>query len=196
MHVSTILLACILYGHAFCLSSNPPNPAVSPRSQKWTEVRTTNGWIRGHRAPGSEAVIEYLGIPFAKPPVGDLRFAPPERFVGNSSYEASQFVSCASSGYSTYTDVYTGIVRAVGRVRFVILIASSCSDCPLSPSRPVDYPGFTPQAQQIIRYFASGAGTPQSEDCLTLNVWSRPTEIAKKQQKPVLVFFYGGRKTP
>ncbi|KAK3306821.1 Carboxylesterase, partial [Chaetomium strumarium] len=101
----------------------------------------------------------YLGIPYAKPPVGDLRFAPTQTFVATDAYEAAAF------GY----------------------------DCPLTASKPVNYPGFTPEAQRIVNYFASAAGTPQSEDCLTLNIWTRPQPAnAGKANKPVLVFFYGG----
>ncbi|KAL2881438.1 hypothetical protein SGCOL_003003 [Colletotrichum sp. CLE4] len=122
-------------------------------------VPTSNGPITGHPASNSSDVLEFLGIPYGKPPVGDLRFAPPQRFAGNGSYEASNF------GF----------------------------DCPLSPSRQVDYPDMTPQAQRIIGYFASAAGTPQSEDCLTLNVWTKPTGNALTAAKPVIVFFYGGR---
>jgi cholinesterase len=53
---------------------------------------------------------------------------------------------------------------------------------------------MTPQAHQIISYFTSAAGTPQSEDCLTLNIWSKPAKNSHKSNKPVVVFFYGGRK--
>ncbi|OHF04083.1 carboxylesterase [Colletotrichum orchidophilum] len=122
-------------------------------------VPTSNGPITGHPVSNNSEVLEFLGIPYAKPPVGDLRFAPPQRFTGNKSHEASHF------GF----------------------------DCPLSPSRQVDYPDMTPQAQRIIGYFASAAGTPQSEDCLTLNIWTRSTEKARFAAKPVIVFFYGGR---
>ncbi|WQF78714.1 Putative carboxylesterase, type B, carboxylesterase type B, carboxylesterase type B, active [Colletotrichum destructivum] len=132
------------------------SPAGKCDSLGFLTVQTSNGPITGHLASNSSNVLEYLGIPYVKPPVGDLRFAPPERFIGNSSYEASSF------GF----------------------------DCPLSPSRQVNYPDMTPQAQRIIGYFASGAGTPQSEDCLTLNIWTRQK---KEAQKPVIVFFYGGR---
>ena len=44
-------------------------------------IKTSVGRIQGHlvSAPGSEyPVWEYLGIPFAKPPVGELRFSDPE----------------------------------------------------------------------------------------------------------------------
>ncbi|KAK4203395.1 putative lipase [Triangularia verruculosa] len=130
------------------------HPAVKPH----TQITTTSGLITGHLAPYSECVLEYLGIPYAKPPIGDLRFAPPQKLLTpDLLYDASSF------GY----------------------------DCPLTPSKPVAYPNFTPQAQRIINYFASAAGTPQSEDCLTLNIWTRPSDSSK----PVLVFFYGGRFT-
>ncbi|KAF7555920.1 hypothetical protein G7Z17_g1791 [Cylindrodendrum hubeiense] len=126
---------------------------------KYTTVDTSSGPITGHLANNSACVVEYLGIPYAKPPVGDLRFAPPQRFVSTKPYEAKNF------GY----------------------------DCPLSPSKAVAYPGKTDQAQSIISYFASAAGTTQSEDCLTLNIWSKATSNSAKANKPVLIFFYGGR---
>lgn len=69
-------------------------------------------------------------------------------------------------------------------------LTSLFSDCPQTPSKPVDFPGFTPQAQRIINYFAGGGGNAQSENCLTLNIWTKSTDDCKK---PVLVFFHGGR---
>ncbi|KAJ6783044.1 hypothetical protein PWT90_01866 [Aphanocladium album] len=127
--------------------------------QSFLTVETTNGPVTGHSASNSQSVIEYLGIPYAKPPVGELRFAPPKRLTEKGPHEAAHF------GY----------------------------DCPLTASPPVDYPGFTPQAQRILSYFASGAGTNKSEDCLTLNIWAKTTAASQKSQKPVIVFFYGGR---
>lgn len=131
-------------------------------SKRFITVSTLTGPIIGHVALNTSCVVEYLGIPYAKSPVGHLRFAPPEPLHRRRiAYVASNF------GY----------------------------DCPLAPSRPVDYPGFTPQAPRIIRYYTSGAGNPQSEDCLTLNIWSKSTPKAVAKNKPVIVFFYGGRKS-
>lgn len=125
---------------------------------KFLNVQTTNGLIEGHIASDAPCVVEYLGIPYAKPPVGDLRFASPQRYEGSDSYEAKNF----------------------------------SSDCPHSTFPYIDYPGFYDDANRIIDYFAASAGTPQSEDCLTLNIWSKATSRSNLAQKPVLVFFYGG----
>ena len=73
-------------------------------------VLTSNGRITGHTAPSKPDVIEFLGIPYASPPVGDLRFAATVPYVGNTPQNASTFVrlpldresalnhSCADSG--------------------------------------------------------------------------------------------------
>lgn len=135
-------------------------PGDETDARSFLTVNTTNGPVFGHAASNSPDVLEYLGIPYAKPPVGDLRFAPPERFRDNKPYEAAHF------GH----------------------------DCPLTPSPPVDYPDLTPQAPRILAYFASGAGTNKSEDCLTLNIWAKTTPASQQSRKPVIVFFYGGRK--
>lgn len=62
-------------------------------SSKWMTVETSSGQIQGHAAPNCECVIEYLGIPYAEPPLGDLRFAPPKRLIRNHPYQALNFVS-------------------------------------------------------------------------------------------------------
>ncbi|KAL2172748.1 hypothetical protein VTG60DRAFT_2567 [Thermothelomyces hinnuleus] len=131
------------------------------RTSRFLTVPTSNGAVTGHIAPGTSCVLEYLGIPYAKPPVGELRFAAPQPIDRQRPYTAANF------GF----------------------------DCPLTAAKPSEYAGLTPQAQRIIDYFASGTGNPQDEDCLTLNIWSKPTARAAAADKPVLVFLYGGRFT-
>ncbi|KAL1963027.1 hypothetical protein VTN77DRAFT_8775 [Rasamsonia byssochlamydoides] len=55
------------------------------------EASTSNGLIIGHRSSKSPDVIEYLGIPYAQPPVGELRFAPPQKYEGQGVYVASDY---------------------------------------------------------------------------------------------------------
>lgn len=56
-------------------------------------VWTTNGPITGHVASNRSSVVEYLGIPYAQPPVGALRFAPSVRYSSVGHQTASNWVS-------------------------------------------------------------------------------------------------------
>lgn len=56
------------------------------------DVATTNGIVTGHAAPNLNNTIEFLGIPYAQPPVGDLRFAAPLAPVSNGSFVAAEWV--------------------------------------------------------------------------------------------------------
>lgn len=55
-------------------------------------VYTANGPITGHYAANASSVIEFLGIPYAKPPVGQLRWAAPEKYLISQHYEAKDWV--------------------------------------------------------------------------------------------------------
>lgn len=63
-------------------------------------VTTSRGRITGHKAPEVEGVYEFLGVPFAKPPVGELRFAPPAKLGPEASravFVADKYVSFSGS---------------------------------------------------------------------------------------------------
>src|SRR5207245_8279740 len=58
-------------------------------------VATTSGVVEGTRERGSEIMI-FRGIPFAEPPIGDLRFAPPQPVTSWSGVrKADTFGPCA-----------------------------------------------------------------------------------------------------
>ena len=68
--------------------------AISNKPHHNHQVKTSNGIIIGHAAPNASQVVEYLGIPYAQPPIGDLRFAAPIAYKGNATsiFNASEFV--------------------------------------------------------------------------------------------------------
>lgn len=55
-------------------------------------VETSSGLVEGHTAPRRPAVSEYLGIPYASPPIGDLRFAAPVAYKSNGTIQATAYV--------------------------------------------------------------------------------------------------------
>jgi cholinesterase len=69
---------------------------VQERQANWTvgqTVQTNSGPVSGHPASNDSDVSEYLGIPFAQPPIGDLRFAAPVNFTGTAPLNGTNFVS-------------------------------------------------------------------------------------------------------
>jgi cholinesterase len=73
-----------------------PVDALQQRQSNWTvgqTVQTSSGAVHGHAALNATQVSEYLGVPFAAPPVGDLRFAAPQKYSGNSTINGTSFVS-------------------------------------------------------------------------------------------------------
>lgn len=132
------------------------NPGSHP---DWLTVPTTSGVFKGHLAGSS---VEFLGIPYAEPPLGDLRFAAPQRLTRNGTFEASDFGS----------------------------------GCPAFSSPPASYPGMTPQAQDIMASFASvqGAVGPESEDCLTLNIWTKAQGVSDDSPGKACCHFHTRRQ--
>ncbi|MFX1477553.1 MAG: carboxylesterase/lipase family protein, partial [Promethearchaeota archaeon] len=101
-------------------------------------IETKSGKVQGYSEKGIEV---YKGIPFAEPPIGDLRFLPP---VPKKPWDG-------------------------------ILDATKYGPC--------SFQGFT----QLEEWF--GKLEPESEDCLTLNIW---TPAADDEKRPVLFWVHGG----
>lgn len=69
---------------------------TEPVLRRWNvgaTVHTTSGPITGHAAKNRTQVSEYLGIPYAQPPLGQLRFAAPQQFTSTKPFDAAAFVS-------------------------------------------------------------------------------------------------------
>ena len=74
--------------------------SLHARQSNWTigqTVQTESGPVVGHAAPNATEVSEYLGIPYAQPPIGNLRFAAPLRYSGNTTIDGSTFVCIDSA---------------------------------------------------------------------------------------------------
>ena len=70
--------------------------ALLPRSADCSPgatVQTSQGPIIGHSAANRTQVNEFLGIPYAQPPLGSLRFAAPQKYAKNETFNAIEFVS-------------------------------------------------------------------------------------------------------
>jgi para-nitrobenzyl esterase len=102
-------------------------------------VRTGAGDLRGARENG---VAVYRGVPYAAPPVGELRFAPPRPMPA-----------------------WRGVRDAI-------------EDGPIAP-----------QGRSRLAHIMGDFERPQSEDCLTLNIWTPAPDGGKR---PVLVWIHGG----
>lgn len=92
-------MKCLLYAPclALCAAASIVNP-VMERSTNWTVgqvVQTSSGPVAGHPASVNSGVSEYLGIPYAIPPVGDLRWTAPQAYNGTSAINGTKFVRCS-----------------------------------------------------------------------------------------------------
>ncbi|OLN86960.1 Cholinesterase 3 [Colletotrichum chlorophyti] len=131
----------------------------------WTvgqSVETTSGIVQGHAASSAVQVSEYLGIPYAQPPIGVLRFQPPTRFAGSGTINGSAF------GHQCMQPGVTGTIPD----GFAQL-------------------GVPASAASVLTVL--GDMGLQSEDCLTLNVWTKPQ--VGENKKAVLVWIHGGAFT-
>ncbi|KAL2844112.1 Alpha/Beta hydrolase protein [Aspergillus pseudoustus] len=124
-------------------------------------VQTTSGLVVGHAASDAFEVSEYLGVPYAVPPIGSLRFQPPVRYTGNGTHNATTF-------------------------------GPSCIQPPVAP--PTNDTNHAPPQDLGVPPSATAAFAsevyPANEDCLTLNIWTKP-QIGE-EKKAVLVWVYGG----
>ncbi|KAH6617468.1 Alpha/Beta hydrolase protein [Chaetomium tenue] len=155
------------YLHLIIALAAPLVAASACRPPKWRvgqTVQTSSGAVEGHAASTASEVSEYLGIPYAQPPVRALRFQPPVRYNGKGKISGKSFgPACFPSNISAYDADF--------------------------PQELIDVYGITEVGRRILATITN-PGIPVSEDCLTLNVWTKPQTGEKR--KPVMVYIHGG----
>ncbi|GAA5964185.1 hypothetical protein JCM21900_001498 [Sporobolomyces salmonicolor] len=135
--------------------------ATAPTSSG-PSVTTTYGTWNG----GSSSGVEYFkGIPFAQPPTGNLRFAPPVAdSTSHGAFDATQF-GYACPQMSLAAGVLPGMLNDLG-----VSVTNLINELPV---------------------FSSVLGSNASEDCLSLNVF-RPAGTTSSSNLPVIVWIFGG----
>ena len=139
---------------------------IGATAQQPPVVRVDSGELQGVAEGG---VVSYKGIPFAAPPVGDLRWRPPQppaRWTGVR--QAAEFGADCMQGRFGPPPGPAATPAPSG------LRSSGATAAPGAPPSPAAPPERAP-----------------SEDCLFLNVW-RPASAAPGAKLPVMVWIYGG----
>lgn len=136
-----IALLALPLGLVACSSAPEPQVVDSSANDTVSQVvRVTGGLVRGKDRAGN--LQEFLGIPYAAPPIGARRWQPPARLVSwTGERDATKF------------------------------------------GLPCYQPGS-------LSAFYDRSYTQMSEDCLTLNVWTRAE--ATDEALPVMVWVHGG----
>ncbi|TGO54622.1 hypothetical protein BCON_0104g00190 [Botryotinia convoluta] len=87
--------------------------SIIPQVWSWevgNGVQTSSGFVHGHAASNT-FVSEYLGIPYAQPPIGELRFAAPQKYIEKTSINGADFgYSCPIA--STYSSLVSPEVHS------------------------------------------------------------------------------------
>ena len=112
-------------------------------NDKICKVSCDAGTIKGRIS--EEGISIFKGIPYACPPVGELRWKPPVPAQKLDDFEAYEFGDIPCQNFDEVVD-------------------------------PMNFGGYEPMEQM-------------SEDCLTLNIW---TKGKPGDKKPVLFWIYGG----
>lgn len=171
-HTSMVgALVCLVLANAETSAADTPNPTVTLASGIVIGTATAV-----HSAPSSTATVyNYLGIPFAAPPTGAARFAPPS-------------TPAAWSDPLLATSFPSSCIQQFPCKIFIpcLLISSDLEADRLQIKAPSD------SSNLVQRVFNNPSGAPphESEDCLYLNVFT-PTDASGSNLKTVLLWIYG-----
>ena len=92
--------ACDSHLPAICTANVPPSTDTNRTAVETSKISVTSGEYKltGYRDARS---FRFMGVPFADPPVDDLRFAPPQPYSGSREIDATKLAdSCIQSQQS------------------------------------------------------------------------------------------------
>jgi carboxylesterase type B len=73
-------------------------------------VQTSSGQVHGFINQSAPLVRQFLGVPYAEPPIGSLRFAPPETKANAGVINATAFAPVCMQQFSNSSTIYTAQV--------------------------------------------------------------------------------------
>jgi len=73
-------------------------------------VQTTSGEVHGFINQTAPLVRQFLGVPYAEPPLGALRFAPPQTKTKGRPISATAFAPSCMQQFSNSSTIYTAEV--------------------------------------------------------------------------------------
>lgn len=124
--------------------------------QGYVTIETNTGLLRGFEHAG---ISSFLGVPYAQPPIGELRFKPTLPMQPWTGVRDALYFGCAAMQPDTRVDAHTPERMAMMRLMY-------------------------PKGGHPLE------GSPMSEDCLFLNVWTPGVDDGVK--RPVMVWLHGG----
>jgi len=158
----------LLYSLAGLVAALGVTPAA--QSQAPSTARVDTGELQGVVDDG---VVSFKGIPFAAPPVGELRWRPPQ-----AAAKWTGVRQAAEFGANCMQGRFGGPPPGAGA-------RGSAPPAQGTTAAPTPAPAAAPAPPP-----PPPAGPTPSEDCLYLNVW-RPADPAARNL-PVMVWIYGG----
>ena len=147
--------------------------AVSLSAMVPEQVKIDTGVLAGTTGAVKPNVRIFKGIPFAAPPLGDLRWkAPQPAAKWDGVFKADAFgPSCTAGGGGGGRGGRAGAPGRGGAPGAPGAPGAAAPQAPAQPAAPPRQP-------------------PASEDCLTVNVWTSANSASDR--RPVMVWIYGG----
>ncbi|CAN8102257.1 unnamed protein product [Discula destructiva] len=102
-HIAKLWLASSWLAFAAKASTGPDGQPL--------QVHTTSGELQGFINATAPAVRQFLGVPYAQPPLGSLRFQPPQRKNDSGPVNAAEYAPSCMQMNSTAPSVYTEYMR-------------------------------------------------------------------------------------